>query len=498
MVFERSSGVVLHPTSLPSRGGIGDFGPAAYAFADFLQQSGQTLWQILPLSPVGFGHSPYSATSAFAGNPLLISIERLAEKGWVSKADAAALAPPSAKVDFEKVFQKKLPLLKQAAAAFLAEDQDSDHYQQFQKFCDDNAWWLEDFVLFSVLRDEHRTGSWNQWPREIASRTPEALEGVRKQHATALQVERTLQFLFYSQWNDLRRYCAEKKIRIIGDVAIFVNFDSADVWAHPHLFRLNADLQPEVVSGVPPDAFSATGQRWGNPLYRWDVLRNEGYGWWIQRMRWAVTVCDYVRLDHFRGFDQCWEINADEPTAVNGRWVDGPRDDLFQVLHRELGDLPFIAEDLGMITHQVIEMRDRLSIPGMKVLQFAFGDRGAHVYLPHIFDHKCVVYTGTHDNDTTAGWFQALDEGVRAQVLAYTGEPKDGVHWGLIRAASASQATFAIFPLQDFLGLGNEARMNVPSIANGNWGWRYMPNALKPELAKKLAVLADVTDRLPG
>jgi 4-alpha-glucanotransferase len=494
MAFERSSGVLLHPTSLPSRGGIGDFGPAACAFADFLHQSKQALWQILPLNPLGWGYSPYSATSAFAGNPLLISVERLAEKGWATEADVASLAPPSVKVDYAQVFAQKLPILHRAAAAFLA--QQGEHRQRFDKFCADNSWWLDDFVLFTVLREQH-TGAWNEWPRSFAGREPQALERIRSEHRAALEAERALQYLFYMQWNDLRRYCAERKIRIVGDVAIFVNFDSADVWAHPHLFRLNADLQPEVVSGVPPDAFSATGQRWGNPLYRWDILRQEGYAWWIQRMRWAITVCDYVRLDHFRGFDQYWEINAHEPTAVNGRWVDGPRDDLFQVLRRELGDLPFIAEDLGMITHQVIELRDRLGVPGMKVLQFAFGDPGAHVYLPHSFDRHCVVYTGTHDNDTTAGWFETLAKDVRNHVLAYTGEPSDGVEWGLIRAAAASHAAFSIVPLQDFLGLGNEARMNVPSQADGNWRWRYSANALTPALAGKIAALVDVTDRQP-
>lgn len=496
MAFERTSGVLLHPTSLPSRGGIGDFGPAAYAFADFLQQSRQALWQVLPLSPIGFGYSPYSATSAFAGNPLLISVEKLAEKGWATKTDASKLTSPSAQVDYAKVFATKLPLLHRAASAFLA-DAGNSHREHFQRFCADNAWWLEDFALFTVLREQQGTGAWNEWPRELAAREPQALERTRQELAAKLEVERVLQFLFYFQWHELRRYCADRKIRIIGDVAIFVNFDSADVWAHRHLFRINDQLQPEVVSGVPPDGFSATGQRWGNPLYRWDVLRNEGYWWWIQRMRWAVTVCDYVRLDHFRGFEQYWEINAHEPTAVNGRWVDGPRDDLFHVLRRELGDLPFIAEDLGMITHQVIEMRDRLGIPGMKVLQFAFGDPGAHVYLPHVFDHYCVVYTGTHDNDTTAGWFRTLGDDVRKNVVAYAGEPADGVHWGLVRAAAASKAVFAIYPLQDLLSLGSEARMNVPAQAAGNWGWRYREGALTPDLAKKLAALVEVTDRQP-
>lgn len=496
MAFERSSGILLHPTSLPARGGIGDFGPEAYAFVDFLHAAKQGLWQVLPLGPVGYGYSPYSATSAFAGNPLLISAEKLVDKGWLTKKDVTSLGPATAKVDYAKVFAKKMPVLQRAAAAFLADGSNS-HREDFQRFCQENAWWLEDFVLFTALREERGGCCWNEWPRELAAREPTALESARQRLSGKLEVERVLQFLFYSQWNELRRYCTERRIKIVGDVAIFVNFDSADVWTHPRIFRLDQQLNPEVVAGVPPDAFSATGQRWGNPLYRWDVLRNENYWWWVQRMRWAVTVCDYVRLDHFRGFDQYWEIAAGEPTAINGRWVDGPRDDLFHVLRRELGDLPFIAEDLGMITHQVIELRDRLGVPGMKVLQFAFGDPGAHIYLPHVFDHHCVAYTGTHDNDTTAGWFGALDAATRANVLAYAGEPKDGVEWALIRTAAASKAVFAIYPLQDVLRLGSEARMNTPSVSNGNWGWRFSADALQPELAQKLAALMDVTDRQP-
>lgn len=496
MAFARSSGVLLHPTSLPALGGIGDFGPTAYAFADFLHRSRQALWQVLPLSPIGFGYSPYSATSAFAGNPLLISVEQLAHRGWATKKDLVELVPPTAQVDYAQVFATKLPVLYRAAAAFLAQA-GTDDRRHFECFCAENAWWLEDFVLFTVLREEQGTRCWNEWPRELAARDPQALDEARKRLAQPLQAERVLQYLFYSQWHELRRYCADRQIRIIGDVAIFVNFDSADVWTHRHLFRINDQLHPEVVSGVPPDAFSATGQRWGNPLYRWDVLRSEGYQWWIQRMRWAITVCDYVRLDHFRGFEQYWEINAHEPTAVHGRWVDGPKDDLFDALRKELGDLPFIAEDLGMITHSVIEMRDRLHVPGMKVLQFAFGDPGAHVYLPHVFGRHCVVYTGTHDNDTTLGWFRTLPESIRASVLAYTGEPADGVHWGLVRAAAASQAVFSIYPLQDLLDLGGEARMNVPSQVAGNWGWRYRPEGLTPALAAKLSALVEVTDRQP-
>ncbi|HUQ50330.1 MAG TPA: 4-alpha-glucanotransferase [Terriglobales bacterium] len=496
MEFERSAGILLHPTSLPSRGGIGDFGPAAYAFVDFLEQSKHSLWQILPLSPVGFGYSPYSATSAFAGNPLLISLELLVERGWASQGPLQSLAHNKSRIDYEQVIAFKMPLLAQAARAFL-EDSANGQLEAFQSFCTENEWWLEDFALFTGIRNHQNSHSWNEWPRPLASRDPAALDEARKQLANEMEIERVLQFFFFEQWNSLRKHCAARKVKVIGDVAIFVNFDSADVWRNQEIFLINDALQPVSVAGVPPDAFSSTGQRWGNPLYRWDVLKERGYSWWIQRLKWAVTICDYVRLDHFRGFEQYWEIPAHEPTAINGHWVDGPKDDLFHALRESLGDLPFIAEDLGMITHSVIELRDRLGIPGMKVLQFAFGDKGAHVYLPHNYETNSVVYTGTHDNETSAGWFKALPEGVRNAVLAYVGEPKDGIHWGLIRAAHASNAVLSIVPLQDVLGLGNEARMNTPSVVAGNWGWRYSPSALTSEISHKLAALADVTDRLP-
>jgi 4-alpha-glucanotransferase len=306
-----------------------------------------------------------------------------------------------------------------------------------------------------------------------------------------------LQFAFYEQWQALRRYCAERAIRIVGDVAIFVNYDSADVWTHRELFRLNSNLDPEVVAGVPPDFFSKTGQRWGNPLYRWDIMKARGYAWWIDRLRWATRTCDYIRLDHFRGFDQFWEIPASDPTAVSGRWVDGPRDDLFHNLREALGGLPFFAEDLGYITPEVYALRDRLQIPGMAVLQFGFGDMGAHMYLPHRGSGK-VIYTGTHDNDTTAGWWNSgAAEHERHNALAYVGRCDDGIHWAFIRAAYSSVSDLCVIPMQDVLGLGSEARMNTPSVYGGNWKWRYSPGQASPELSEKLARLAEITDRIP-
>jgi 4-alpha-glucanotransferase len=498
MHFPRAAGILLHPTSLPSRGGIGDFGPAAYEFVDFLASARQGLWQVLPLGPLGYGNSPYSSTSAFAGNPLLISLERLADHGWIDRAKLETVhsSPTSGPVDYDQIFAQKMPLLFEAGRSFVG-SASSGVLRQFESFRAENAWWLENFVLFDALRARRKLESWNRWPRELAHREPAALEKAREELADDIQIRSALQFAFYEQWRALRRYCAGRAIRVVGDVAIFVNHDSADVWTHPELFRLNESLEPEVVAGVPPDFFSKTGQRWGNPLYRWDVMKESGYQWWIQRLRWATENCDYVRLDHFRGFDQFWEIPAGEETAVNGRWVDGPRDDLFRKLRAELGGLPFFAEDLGYITPEVHALRERLQIPGMAVLQFGFGDEGAHIYLPHRAEGK-VIYTGTHDNDTVAGWWQSgAAEHERRNAEAYVGRCDDGIHWAFIRAAQCSAACLCIIPLQDVMGLGSEARMNTPSRNGGNWRWRFEQQQLRTEIARKLAHLAELSDRLP-
>src|SRR5437868_7793153 len=497
MSFPRAAGILLHPTSLPSHGGVGDFGPAAYSFIDFLASARQGIWQVLPLGPLGYGNSPYSATSAFAGNPILISLERLADQGWIDRAQVARLDTASGPVDYDRVFYQKMPLLFEAARAFLR-SASGDSLRRFESFCSENSWWLDDFVLFDALRAKHKLACWNQWPHELAHREPSAMAEARKELAEDLRIRRALQFAFYQQWGDLRRYCRERNIRIVGDVAIFVNHDSADVWMHRELFRLNGNLDPEVVAGVPPDFFSKTGQRWGNPLYRWDVMKERGYQWWIQRLRWATRNCDYIRLDHFRGFDQFWEIPAGDATAVNGCWVDGPRDDLFVKLRQALGGLPFFAEDLGYITPEVHALRDRLQIPGMAVLQFGFGDSGAHIYLPHRLTPDKVIYTGTHDNDTVVGWWNsAATEQERCHAIAYLGPAQDGIHWAFIRAAQASVASLSVIPLQDVLGLDSVARMNTPSRNDGNWRWRFQRAMLATELTEKLAHLAEVTDRVP-
>jgi 4-alpha-glucanotransferase len=496
MSLPRAAGILLHPTSLPSHGGVGDFGPAAYRFVDFLSAARFGLWQVLPLGPLGYGNSPYSATSAFAGNPILISLERLADQGWIDRAQVAALDADSGPVNYDRVFHQKMPLLFEAAHGFLR-SASSEALRRFDSFRSENSWWLDDFVLFDALRARNKLACWNQWPHDLAHREPSALAKARQDLADDLRVRSLLQFAFYEQWHDLRRYCRDRNVRVVGDVAIFVNHDSADVWVHRELFRLNGNLDPEVVAGVPPDFFSKTGQRWGNPLYRWDIMKERGYEWWIQRLRWATHHCDYIRLDHFRGFDQFWEIPAGDATAVNGRWVDGPRDDLFAKLREALGGLPFFAEDLGHITPEVHALRDRLHIPGMAVLQFGFGDEGAHMYLPHRAMGK-VMYTGTHDNDTVLGWWNSgAAEHERRNAEAYVGRTDDGVHWAFIRAALCSPANLSVVPLQDILGLGSEARMNTPSLDDGNWRWRFDEAQLKSEFAKKLAQLVELSDRRP-
>ncbi len=495
MLSERSSGILLHPTSLPSCGGIGDLGPAAYSFVDWLAAAKQTLWQILPLQPLGYGNSPYSCTSAFAGNVLLVSLERLAERGLIDPVRVGQVPEGATPVDYDGVRAHKLPLLREAADKFLGSETGSAH-ARYERFCRENASWLEDYVLFSVLRERFADRAWNTWPAEIVRRDPATMAQLRSELQRPLAEERFLQFAFFEQWSALRAYCAERGIRVIGDVSIFVNYDSADVWTHPELFRLDEDLNPTVVAGVPPDAFSETGQRWGNPLYDWEALRARGYDWWIERMKWAIDTCDIVRLDHFRGFEACWEIPADEPTAVHGRWIDGPNQDLFKALRNALGVLPFIAEDLGYITPQVHDLRKKLKIPGMKILQFGFGDRGAHIYLPHRYGRDCVVYTGTHDNDTTLGWWkQGATEEEKKLASTYLGIGEDGVHWAFIRAALSSVASLSVIPVQDVLGLDSDARMNVPSQSAGNWSWRLRAGLLTPELAERLATLVEVADR---
>ena len=500
MPLDRSSGLLLHISSLDSAGGIGDFGPAAFAFADFLAAAKQRLWQVLPLNPVGYGSSPYSSISAFAGNPLLISLELLVEWGWLTAAELAqyvtATGTHPGRVDFEQVRAAKMPLLEQAATRFLAQHTPAQ-WQAFEKFRQENSGWLEDFVLFYVLRRQYASAAWSTWPQEIAHRRPETIAKLRTDLVAQLEIERVIQFGFGQQWQALRDYCCKRGIRFIGDVAIFVSYDSADVWTHPDLFELHEDLSPIRVSGVPPDYFSQTGQRWGNPLYRWDVLRQRNCDWWVDRIRRAHDLYDIIRLDHFRGFEAYWAIPAEEETAIHGEWVKCPGAQLFARLVEALGPIPFIAEDLGLITPEVDQLRHQFGMPGMRILQFGFNDRGAHNYLPHRYEPNTVVYTGTHDNDTTAGWWATgANERERAAVRIYTGTSGDQpIVWPLIRAAAESVADTCIFPLQDILSLGSEARMNTPAATGDNWSWRFNRGAIQKEHAEQLAAITELTDR---
>ena len=495
--MERQSGVLLHVTSLPSHGGVGDFGPAAYTFVDFLAAAKQRTWQVLPLSPTGYGSSPYSALSAFAGNPILISLERLAADGWVAWEKLNDLPGAEGPCDYEAAFSKKLPLITEAATNFLANASDTAR-ALFQKFCNDSSSWLPDYAMFNVLRRIYGYASWNEWPAEYMHRKQDALTQLLTDHGQELAVEQVIQFFFSEQWCQLRTYCAERKIQIMGDVAIFVNYDSADVWTNPDIFELDERRNPIRVSGVPPDYFSATGQRWGNPLYKWGTLRERGFDWWVARIRRSLALYDIIRLDHFRGFEAFWSIDAKEETAMNGQWIKAPGVELFLRLKEVFGDLPFIAEDLGVITPEVDELRERFGMPGMRILQFGFAERGGHMYLPHRFVPNSVAYTGTHDNNTTLGWWlDGSSEGERANAQAYLqtiNHPAEIV-WAMIRAAARSVANLCIFPLQDILHLGSEGRMNTPAAPEGNWAWRYGPTALHPDFAMQLASLMEMTDR---
>ena len=499
MEFQRSSGILLHVSSLPSYGGIGDLGPAAHEFVAFLAKAKQHVWQVLPLGPTGYGNSPYAGSSAFAGNPYLISLEFLSDWGWIGGDRIAGLAGRSGNADFESVETRKLPLLYEAAGNFLDrgphDETLAEQWKEFEEFCSAESSWLVDYAFYAELRRQFSTGAWTAWPEPVRRRNPQALAQIAAKHGRALAQEQVLQFAFSKQWSDLRKAAAEHEIRILGDVAIFVNMDSADVWVHPDIFDLDKDLQPIRIAGVPPDYFSPTGQRWGNPLYRWDVLEERGFDWWIDRIRRACQLYDVVRLDHFRGFEAYWSIPAEEETAVNGEWVKAPGQELFHALEAALGPLPLVAEDLGVITPEVDALRLNNNMPGMRVLQFGFGGKAAHNHLPHRFVPATVAYTGTHDNDTTQGWWQTASKAERAAVQSLVGPVNGRPVWPLIRATNASVAEMAIAPAQDLLELGSEARMNTPAVPAGNWAWRAPEGAWTSELAARLAAIVEITDR---
>jgi 4-alpha-glucanotransferase len=485
--FERrQSGVLLHPTSLPSRFGIGDLGPAAFAFLDYLARARQTLWQVLPLGPTGYGDSPYASPSAFAGNPLLIALEPLLDEGLLTEPEVGDLARlPTDRVDFASLVPLKRAALESAfvrGRAALA--------PRIDEFRVEHADWLADYALFSALNDDLEA-LWTDWPANLRGRDPAALIDARERLADRVAYHEFCQFLFFSQWRAVRERAAELGIQIVGDIPVFVAHDSADVWSHQALFKLDERGHPTVVAGVPPDYFSATGQLWGNPLYDWDAMGREDYRWWIDRFRHLHELVDLVRIDHFRGFEAAWEVPAGSPNAVHGNWVRGPGKVVFETISAALGETPVIAEDLGMITPEVRALLEETGFPGMKVLQFAFGGGADNPYLPHNYaDPNCVVYTGTHDNDTARGWFETLSDQERAHLARYLGsDTSKDVAWALIRLAESSTAGAAIVPLQDLLDLGSEARVNTPGAAEGNWTWRVDAEQLDPARADCLGEL---------
>jgi 4-alpha-glucanotransferase len=504
MRFPRSSGILLHPTSLPGRFGIGDLGAAAYDFVDFLASAGQSYWQVLPLSPTGYGDSPYQGLSAFAGNPMLISPEKLVEVGHLSVADLEDIPHlPDDRVDFGPVIHHKTKLLDRAFARFQAAAP-AGQREAFAHFCEEQAFWLDDLALFMALKETHDLRPWQEWEPELATRQPKALAAARESLAAEIKSQKYRQWQFFAQWLALKEYASKQGIRIIGDIPIFVATDSADVWAAPHLWHFDEDLKQTVQSGVPPDYFSETGQLWGHPLYRWEVMAANGYAWWIDRFRMAFTQADVVRIDHFRGFYNYWQVPAGEKTAVEGRWLYGPNADIFRAVTGALGQVAIIAEDLGDFDKEsragVDALQEEFGYPGMKVVQFAFSTGPKDPFLPHNYTPDWVVYTGTHDNDTIVGWYRVSStEEERDYARKYLGRQGSDIAWDLIRLAWASVANTAVTTVQDLLGLGHEARMNTPStIGPPNWCWRLQSGALTEKIAEQLLSLTAIYGRLPA
>lgn len=492
----RRSGVLLHPTSFPSPWGIGDLGSQAAAFIQFLHATRQQLWQILPLGPTGKNGSPYSAYSSVAGNPLLISIELLVEDGILSSAEVPDL-PASTAVDFAHATSLKLPVLQQAFENFQS---GSELSRNFEDFCDQQREWLDSYALFMALKDRYPGKAWNAWPKELATRERQAIDKARRDNKQVFAFHQFTQFIFYRQWSRLKQYAHDNGIRVVGDIPFYVAFDSADVWASPENFALDKNSgEALLMAGVPPDYFSVTGQLWGNPVFDWQHLEEEGFRWWIKRFAKLVELVDIVRIDHFRGFQAYWQIPRGETTAINGQWAECPGDAFFHTLAHELGHLPVWAEDLGLITPEVEKLRDDFQFPGMKVLQFAFDEQGAaNPYLPFNYPRNCVCYTGTHDNDTTVGWFKKLDADQKNNVTGYLGTVEaEGINWSMIRLAMNSVANSVVFPLQDILGCDSDARMNVPGKETGNWAWRYDAADLNLSATKKLLQMTEVYGRAP-
>ncbi len=483
-MHKRCSGILLHPTSLAGPQAIGSLGREARDFVDFLVEAGQSVWQILPLGPIGYGDCPYSCYSAFAGEPLLISLERLVENGDLLKKELPAHHPPDHKADYATAGKIQLPLLKRAFQRF-STGPDIERLQDYAEFCRDQAYWLNDYAFFQAMREQRQWQGWQDWPPELRQRHDAALHEWGIKLHEQIEWHKYLQFIFFEQWFELKKYANAKGVQIFGDLPIFVAADSADVWANRQLFYLDEEDQATLVAGVPPDYFSKTGQRWGNPLYRWERMAENGFSWWLARFRWNLQLFDLVRVDHFRGFAACWAIPADEPTAINGEWLPAAGFQLFTALRNELGKLPIVAEDLGVITAEVEELRDQFELPGMKILQFAFDSGPTNPYLPHNHLPNSVVYTGTHDNNTTLGWWRSLSAKGQKQVKEYLQRPCRDMPEPLIETALSSVANLAIIPLQDLLALDAESRMNRPGTAQGNWQWRLGANQLTREITKQ-------------
>lgn len=482
----RRNGMLLPIASLPSPYGIGGFSKEAYEFIDLLEETGQKLWQILPLGPTSYGDSPYQSFSTFAGNPYFIDLDTLAEKGWLTKeaCEASDYGDNESYIDYGRIYNSRFVLLKQA---FLNSDILSD--EKFTEFCKANQHWLPDYALYMALKNQNDGKSWIEWEEEIRLRKPEAVECYKKELEEECNFYEFLQYEFHEQWTKVKEYAHKKGIQIVGDVPIYVAFDSADTWANPELFQLDEKNPPLGVAGCPPDAFSATGQLWGNPLYNWAYHKKTGYDWWLKRIAYCFDLYDIVRIDHFRGFDEYYSIPYGDETAVNGHWEKGPGMDLFDTVKEKLGELDIIAEDLGFLTESVFQLLKDSGYPGMKVLQFAFDPSEDSDYLTYKYQRNCVVYTGTHDNDTTAGWFEKLSDGDREVALRYMNSfytPKEEQHWDLIALAMRSTADTCIIPVQDFLGLGSEARINMPSTLGDNWKWRMTKGAFSEELKEKI------------
>ncbi len=496
MDFPRGSGILLHPTSLAGEFGIGDLGPEAFRFVDFLVRSGQTYWQILPLAPTGYGDSPYQSVSAFAGNTLLISPQKLVDDGLLSADDIAARPVFAAdnKVDFGAVYQWKSQLLPRAFENFRRGTQPGLK-AEFEAFCRENAFWLDDYALYLSVKAAQGHRAWYEWPDDLKWRNVQTLRTAAEELYENIQAEKFFQFLFFRQWFAVKKYANQNGIRVIGDIPIFVALDSVDVWCNQDKFKLNPDGTPKFVSGVPPDFFSATGQLWGNPIYDWEAMLRDNFGWWTARIAFALKTADIVRLDHFIGFVRNWVVPAGDKTAEKGQWVDVPGRELFSILLTRLGKLPVIAEDLGAMTPEVAALRDDLGFAGMRILQNAFGGDAKNHDLPHNHIQNCVAYIGTHDNDTIVGWYRSVPKNVRSHCRTYLHSNGREIHWDMIRAVMASVANIAIVPMQDILGLDSDSRMNTPATGDGNWQWRLASDALADDLSSRLKELTEMYGR---